>query len=565
MSTITVPLLSATLGQSRLESLLESAKLLNSTLNLDDLLGHLLRTVMGRYLIARGVVAIQAGDTSMVEVSRGAAALKKGATFTPEAAQACGLELFFEIGTSGESIGTTGVGTMALGKPGRGPLEPEEADFVRALMGLAASVVANALSHKESVALNRELDQKVQELRALLDLVRGLAATLDPDEIARLLLLTFAGRWAVSRCGVAAWKEGQPAVLRQRGLDLATLESQRESFCDLADASVLGPEQAVRFGIPANSLVMPIRSSGGTCGAVVCGPRMRNLIYSADDLEFGAGLVAQAAVAFDNAWHFRETIGKKQMEKELALAAAIQLDLFPKKLATLYATDVAARNRQAKQVGGDYYDVIHVGPTHTAATQANEEHLVCVVDISGKGIFASLLMSNIQATLRALVCRENSLPIVAQTANDLLYATTPSNRYATAMLLIYNAFTGDCRWINCGHTDGIVVRADGSVEMLPCSGIALGLFPARIYDEQSFSLHDGDLLAIYSDGVTDAQNEAEEDFGAERLVEVLTQHAALPASEVVARTFDAIDRFAGDAPQFDDITMLIMKRHAVVA
>jgi sigma-B regulation protein RsbU (phosphoserine phosphatase) len=554
MSTIPVPQLSATLGQSRLESLLESAKLLNSTLNLDDLLGHLLRTVMGRYLIARGVVAIQTGDASVVEVSRGAAALKKGAIFTPEAAQSSGLELFFEIGTPGESVGT-----MALGKPGRGPLEPEEADFVRALMGLAASVVANALSHKQSVALNRELDQKVQELRALLDLVRGLAATLDPDEIARLLLLTFAGRWAVTRCGVTAWKEGQPAVLRQRGLDLATLQSQRESVGDLPDASVLSVEQAERFGIPANSLVMPIRSSGGTCGAVVCGPRMRNLIYSADDLEFGAGLVAQAAVAFDNAWHFRETIGKKQMEKELALAAAIQLDLFPKKLATLHATDVAARNRQAKQVGGDYYDVIQVGAAHTA-----QEHLVCVVDISGKGIFASLLMSNIQATLRALVCRENSLPIVAQTANDLLYATTPSNRYATAMLLIYNAFTGDCRWINCGHTDGIVVRADGSVEMLPCSGIALGLFPARTYDEQAFSLREGDLLAIYSDGVTDAQNQAEEDFGTDRLVEVLTRHAALPASELVARTFDAIDRFAGDAPQFDDITMLVMKRHGVV-
>jgi sigma-B regulation protein RsbU (phosphoserine phosphatase) len=353
MPTTPVLQVSATLDQSRLESLLESAKLLNSTLHLDDLLGHLLRTVMGRYLIARGVVAIRTGDMSVVEVSRGAAALKKGAIFTPEAARDSGLELFFEIGTPGEIVGT-----MALGKPGRGPLEPEEADFVRALMGLAASVVANALSHKESVALNRELDQKVQELRALLDLVRGLAATLDPDEIARLLLLTFAGRWAVTRCGVTAWKEGQPAVLRQRGLDLATVGSQRESFCDLADASVLGAEAAERFGIPTNSLVMPIRSSGGTCGAVVCGPRMRNLTYSADDLEFGAGLVAQAAVAFDNAWHFRETVGKKQMEKELALAAAIQLDLFPKKLATLHATDVAARNRQAKQVGGDYYDVI---------------------------------------------------------------------------------------------------------------------------------------------------------------------------------------------------------------
>jgi sigma-B regulation protein RsbU (phosphoserine phosphatase) len=545
--------MAGSLSQSRLESLLESARLLNSSLNLDDLLGHLLRTVMGRYLITRGVVAIQNGDTATVEVSRGTVALKKDSPFTLELARAAGLELFFEIGSADDQAGI-----LALGRPARGPLDPEETDFVRALTGLAASVIANALSHKQSIRLNRELDEKVQELRALLDLVRGLAATLDPDEIARLLMLTFAGRWAVTRCGVAAWKEGQPEVLRQRGLNLAKLESARAGICDRADASVLNTADAADLGVPAGSLIMPIRSSGAMCGAVVCGPRLSGLAYNDNDLEFGAGLVAQAAVAFDNAWHFRDTIGKKQMEKELALAANIQLDLFPKQLAKMHSTEVAARNRQAKQVGGDYYDVIHVG-----ASQPAEEHLVCVVDISGKGIFASLLMSNIQATLRALVCRENSLPVVAQTANDLLYATTPSNRYATAMLVIYEAATGACRWINCGHTDGIIVHADGSVDMLPCSGMALGLFPARIYDEQTFELRDGDLLAIYSDGVTDAQNNAEEDFGTDRLVDVLVKHAQAPASDVVNGVFDAIDAFAGDAPQFDDITMLIMKRGAV--
>jgi sigma-B regulation protein RsbU (phosphoserine phosphatase) len=194
------------------------------------------------------------------------------------------------------------------------------------------------------------------------------------------------------------------------------------------------------------------------------------------------------------------------------------------------------------------------------ASEPIEEHLVCVVDISGKGIFASLLMSNIQATLRALVCRENVLPVVARTANDLLYGTTPSNRYATAFLLIYNAATGACRWINCGHNDGIVLRANGDVEMLTCSGLALGLFPNRSYDEQMFDLHAGDLLAIYSDGVPDAQNEAEDEFGTERLIDALREHAAAPAAEIVDRVFDAIDRFVGNAPQFDDITMLVMKR-----
>jgi sigma-B regulation protein RsbU (phosphoserine phosphatase) len=541
----------SSLSQSRLESLLESARLLNSTMNLDELLGHLLRTVMGRYLITRGLIAIRSGESSKVEVSRGTGTLKKGAVYSPDEAARVGLELFFEIG-SGEPVGT-----LALGRPARGPLDPEEEEFVRALLGLAASVIANALSHSESKVLNRALDQKVQELRALLDLVRGLAATLDPDEVARLLLLTFAGRWATTKFGVAVWKEGQPAVVRKRGLDLAKLQQAGAKLDALPDASTVTAELAADLGLPEGSLLMTIRSGGQLCGAVVCGPRMNGQPYTDDDREFGAGLVAQAAVAFDNAWHFRDTIGKKQLEKELTLAANIQLDLFPKKLATLFATDVAARNRQAKQVGGDYYDVIHV-----PASMPTEEHLVCVVDISGKGIFASLLMSNIQATLRALVFRDNDLVQVAQTANDLLYATTPSNRYATALLTIYEAETGKCRWINCGHTDGIIVRAGGEVEMLSCNGIALGLFPKRVYEEERFELHEGDLLAIYSDGVTDAQNEDEHEFGTYRLVEVLTRHTAEPAREVVDRVFEAIDAFAGNAPQFDDITMLVLKRGA---
>lgn len=548
---------SASLDHSRLESLLESAKLLNSTLKLDDLLRHLLRTAMGRFLVTRGVVAIERNGRCAVEIARGVAALKQGSEYTAEAAREAGLELLFDIGSAEAKVGV-----LALSQPARGPLCEEDADFLRALLGLAASVIENALAHDESVALNRALDQKIQELRALLDLVRGLAATLDPEEVARLLMLTFAGRWALTRCGVATWREGQAALLRQRGLDLGGLSAHRDAIAALPPASILEPgsELASMARLPAGTMILPIRStdnaaSVNTWGAVVCGPRMRNIAYTADDLEFGAGLVAQGAVAFDNAWHFRETIGKKQMEKELALAANIQLELFPKKLPQLHATEMAARNRQARQVGGDYYDAIGVGPS-----QPQSEHLVCVVDISGKGIFASLLMSNIQATLRALTCRENSLPVIAHTSNELLYATTPSNRYATAFLMIYEDQTGRCRWINCGHNDGIVLRADGTVEMLTCCGLALGLFPRQTYEEQRFELHDGDLLAIYSDGVPDAQNEAEDEFGTDRLIDALRAEREAPAAEIVDRVFSAIDAFTGNAPQFDDITLLVLKR-----
>jgi sigma-B regulation protein RsbU (phosphoserine phosphatase) len=288
---------------------------------------------------------------------------------------------------------------------------------------------------------------------------------------------------------------------------------------------------------------------------VVCGPRLNKQPYTDADIEFGAGLVAQAAVSFDNAWHFRDTLVRQQMEKEVALAAGIQRDLFPAVLPALAGSDIAARNRQAKQVGGDYYDVLPI-----QGTGPNLPHLLCVVDISGKGMFAALLMSNIQATLRALLSRERSLSEVAQQANNLLHATTPANRYATAFLAQYDPSTGSCQWVNCGHNDGVVLRKSGEVELMPCSGIALGLFPRMAYEEQSFELHEGDLLAIYSDGVTEANNLAEQEFSLERLIAALKAHRESKASEIVDTLIQEIDLFVGDAPQFDDITLMVIKR-----
>ena len=535
------------LGESRLEALLESAELLHASLRLEDLLRHLMRTVMGRLLVGRAVIAIRKDSGMQVALVRGIPSLQIGERFDEETARAAGVGQILPIGDASDPVGRLGIG-----KPMRGELDPEEVAFLHALLGLAASGIQNAQSHDEAVRLNQSLDQKIQELRALLDLVRGLSGTLEADAVARLLALTLAGRWALRKYAVAAWREGHPLTLRQRGLDLGGVLGNREALAELPDAHLLTEEA---HGIGRGSVLFPIRSGGALNGVVVCGPRGGDLPYGEGDLEFGAGLVAQAAVAFDNAWHFRETLVKQQMEKELAVAAEIQRLLFPASLPGLRNTAIAARNRQAKQVGGDYYDVLPV-----AVRDPSAPHLLCVVDVSGKGMFASILMSNIQATLRALLHGEPQMQTLAGRTNDLLHATTPSNRYATAFLAIYDPETGLCRWVNCAHADGLILRASGEVERMTCTGMALGMFPRQVYDEQVSMLEPGDLLAMYSDGVSDAQNLAEEDFGVERLIDVLREHAAKPAESIVDAVFEAIDRFAGDAPQFDDITLMVVKR-----
>ena len=534
------------LSDSRLQSLLESAQLLSSSLSLDDLLAHLLRTLMGRLLVTKALVAVDLDGSMRVALARGLPALSKGDLFTEEIGRAAKLQMFFPIERTGQTIGV-----VALGRPARGSLDPEELDFVNALLGLAASSISNAQAHEETLQSNERLAQKVQELRALIDLVRGLSASLEPEDIATMLTLTLAGRWIVSKHGIVTWKPGQPEILRQKGFDLNFFLAAKEQWSQLAEPVLASPDTP----LPAGSLLLPLRSSAETFGMAVCGPRLNKQVYTAADIEFAAGLAAQAAVSLDNAWHFRDTLVRQQMEKEVAVAASIQRDLFPSVLPELSGCDIAAQNRQAKLVGGDYYDVLPI--------QGNDPrlpHLLCVVDISGKGIFAALLMSNIQATLRALLSRETTLSAIAGQANRLLHATTPANRYATALLALYHPVTGACQWVNCGHNDGIVLRKSGDVEKLPCTGIALGLFGGMAYEEQFFELHQGDLLALYTDGVTEANDAAEREFSLESLIEVLRAEQARPAKDIVEAVFSQIDAFVGEAPQFDDITLMVMKR-----
>lgn len=541
------------LDASRLESLLESAKLLNSTLDLELILKHLLRTVMGRLVARRGLIAIRHdGGEMRVELARGVASMKKGDRFSESIAAAAGIERTFPIGPETEPVGWLGAGGLV------GPIGAEETEFVGALLGVAASVVSNAKAHDAANAANQLLGQRVQELRALLDLGRGLASTLEPEEIAQLLGLTLAGRWAVSKYAVAAFKPGQPTVVRQKGIDLTDPAAWKDRIANIGEAHLVSQDGfAELLRAPEGSLLLPIRTQEELIGLAVCGPRMRGLAYREADLEFGAGLAAQAAVALENAWHFRDTLTRQQLEKELALAAAIQRDLFPARLPKLAQLDVAARNRQAKEVGGDYFDVLPFSGKGEA-----DPHLLCVADVSGKGLSAALLMSIIQATLRSLLRRESSMLEIAGTANELIHATTPSNKFATAFLCAVEPASGACRYVNCGHNAAALLRASGEVEMLDGPGLALGLFPRRTYGELSFQLEPGDVLAIYSDGVSEAQNRAEEEYSVERLAQCLKTTCGDPASAIVDHVFADIDAFAGDAPQFDDITLMVVKRLA---
>ena len=543
---------------SRLEALLESAQLLHASLDLDSLLSHLLRSVMGRLLIARAFIAIDDKGTMRLAQVRGSSKLRVGDTYEEAKVREAGISQIFPIGDESKPVGYLGI-AKPVDKSGNKRIDEDETEFITALLGLAASGIANANAHSETQRVNRDLDQRVADLRTLLDVVRGFNSALDPEGVARLLGLTFTGRWAVTNYAIIAWREGHPIVTRSKGIKPVALIEAREEIAVLPDAAVINdvPDGAFKRALVEEQVeaVFVMRSGGEPSGVVALGARRRGPGYSPADLEFGAALVGQAAGAFDNAWYFNEALERRRMEQELELAASIQEGLFPSALPGLKGYELAAMNRPARHCGGDYYDVL---PYTTL--DGESAYLLCVADVSGKGLPASLLMSSMQATLRALLGRIPSLTALAEHINELLYATTPSNKYVTAVLFAIEPASGKCQYVNAGHTQCLHLRADGSANWLAATGTPFGLMPGLPYDESDLQLNSGDMVALYSDGVTEAQNSTEDEFGEERLTQVLLPISGQPAPVIVDSLLEQIDTFAGTLPQYDDITIMVIKR-----
>ena len=337
---------------------------------------------------------------------------------------------------------------------------------------------------------------------------------------------------------------------------------------------VMGDPRRINAVIDVRSLVCaPLKVGEKVIGVMMLASTLP-MAYEARELKLLNTLALQTATAIENARLFERTVqagyererllalnkaaevARAGYERELELAATIQADLFPAQLPVMPGYDLAARNRPARRCGGDYYDAIPSGGTGDDASV-----LLCVADVSGKGVPASLLMSHMQATLRALLGRTASLQELTARAHDLLHGSTADNKYVTAALLELQPATGRASYVSAGHINSLLVRKSGEVVPLGSTGAPLGLLPPGLpYDTTHLTIEPGDCLVLCSDGVPDAQDDRDNEFGESRLTAIVQDAGHQSSSEIVSQVFDAIDQFAGAAPQFDDITLMVLRR-----
>jgi serine phosphatase RsbU (regulator of sigma subunit) len=273
--------------------------------------------------------------------------------------------------------------------------------------------------------------------------------------------------------------------------------------------------------------------------------------FTKDDLSLLTVMANVAATKLENARLAEVEQAERIMKRDLSLAADIQKRILPDKAPDVRGIDLAGFNMACRTVGGDYYGFFPYNDGRVA---------LALGDVSGKGIPAGLMVMQLQARLEVLAEDPKDLASLVTQLNKITCLHCPSNRFITFFISLLNPPTGELAFANAGHNPPIIVRASGEIEMLEGGGPVLGILPIARYSEQSARLGKGDLLVVYSDGITEANDTAEEEFGEERLTDVLKQHRAGTAESIVNAVTEAVSRFSAGAPQADDITLIVAKR-----
>jgi len=284
-------------------------------------------------------------------------------------------------------------------------------------------------------------------------------------------------------------------------------------------------------------------------GVIYVDRRSPTRFFTAQDLALFESFASHAALAIENAWLFEEALEKRRLEDEMAVAREIQQSLLPHEFPQLDWASIYGFNQPARQVGGDYYDVF---------LSAAGDLDFAVGDVSGKGVPASLVMSTLQSSFLAESSAQDDLAKVCERVNEFLVRRTTPERYATFFAGRLHA-DGGFVYVNAGHNPPLLLRG-GECHRLTGGGLPLGLFRGRTYELQRMKLEAGDLLLCYTDGVTEAYDPAENEFGEERLLDVVRGNIDDDVRSVCEKVFAAIVEFSrGLHNPHDDITLVVVR------
>jgi sigma-B regulation protein RsbU (phosphoserine phosphatase) len=298
-----------------------------------------------------------------------------------------------------------------------------------------------------------------------------------------------------------------------------------------------------------SEIAVPLLSRGRVVGVFNVESEYLNA-YSNEDLALLETFASEAAVSIERALLYKQTMEQKSFKDELEIARRIQATFLPKESPQKQGYDISGLNIPSEAVGGDYYDFIDI---------VERQMGVAIGDVSGKGIGAALIMATFRASLKAEIRNNFAIRTILAKTNALLYESIERENYVTAVYGVLDVRNHIFTYSNAGHPPPLLFRANGEVVELSQGGYAVGMFRDSAYEEASVYLSPKDMLLLYTDGITEAFNDDEDEFGYKRMREAVTLGKDLSSKEIIQSIVDAVKKFKAPEKQLDDLTMILIK------
>ena len=460
--------------------------------------------------------------------------------------------MWIPLGAEGEVHGQLGL--SGLGR--------DESSDVAALLGFAfGSLLAAHRLARQVKEADFEVRTRLLELESLYDLGLSLGgqldlATLSDEVLFRSISLTDAGK------GTLVLFDDGGRVLYERSLGGEVLPRDRFASWRIPDGEAIInneagslPTAGERLTGCEKCLAVAIAVPGRRLGLIAVADKESRvggvLDFTPTDARILSLFANQAAAAIETARLHQDAIEKERYERELELAAAIQREILPRSLPEIAGVELAAANIPARHIGGDYYDVF-------ALSRGRVGFLVA--DVSGKGIPAALLVSTVHAAVHLQIDQAETIAELVQRIDRHLRRFAATRKFLTLFFGVLEPDTGTLRYVSAGHNPALLIRKNGATDHLDSTGVPVGMLPNSSWKEGTRVMEPGDLLCVYSDGLTEAVNSSDEEYGLDRLsreIESLRDH---PAKTLCGEILDSVEQFARGMPQYDDQTLMFLRR-----
>ena len=545
-----------------LTALVEFSRIINSSLDLDFILGNVLLTCMGKYLSSRGLIALHQNGNYVVKSVKGLPddILKvfpnqaddaefmvspQFKSFLKEARLAVVERLYSSNGC---------IGFLALGeKLNKTEYSEDDIEFLKTILNIASTAIQNCLVLSELKLVNRVLDSRINRLNSLFELSKEFGMFSETNRVAKLLVYSVIGQFLVSKFAVVTIEGNGLKILESKIANDLLLSALKLHDISLIEEP-LANEKIRKFNSDLADLgielIVPMQIQGKSRGLILLGKRINGAEYTSGDIEFIYSVGSLAIISLENRKLFKEALEKQKMEEELEIARDIQRNLLPKNIPAFSNFDIAAVNISSKQVGGDYYDIIKLDDKNCC---------VAIADVSGKGVPASLLMASIQAFLKVICKQGMNIDEATAVLNDLTTENTSDGKFITFFWGILNNNERTFEYTNAGHNPPLLVR-NRKISKLEKGGIILGVMKTMMpYLKETVQLQKDDVLVLFTDGISEAMNRNGEEYSDERLEHHTLTIAEKSAGEILSSIQTEVQGFTSGAAQSDDITIMVIK------